>query len=318
MITSLMAAATILIFISVVHRFGTGVPFLYPYLIAIHISWAQELCIYMFIWMAKFGAAYGVRTGIHVGVDVLINQLNPRWQKRVILFGLLGGALFTFIVGTMGAKFVFELMSTDQVSPDLELPSWMVYACIPLGSYLMCFRFLQVSWTYLAGPANCRIMTRRMSKASKSVRRRRSRWEKRDERRSHFRTAVRPDADGHADLDFARPDRADLPVHDDRGADRKRRAETVFRPRQFRNHGDSVFHPRRHLPDPRRRRAPHDRLHHLAGRPFARRPRPRRRGGVRDVRRDFGLQRRHRGGDRLDHDAGDGANTAIRAGSASA
>src|SRR3981081_4050382 len=95
-ITSLMAAATILFFVSVVHRFGTGVPFLYPYLIAIHISWAQELCIYMFIWMAKFGAAYGVRTGIHVGVDVLINQLNPRWQKRVILFGLCGGALFTF------------------------------------------------------------------------------------------------------------------------------------------------------------------------------------------------------------------------------
>ena len=148
LISALMAAATILIFISVMHRFGTGVPFLYPYLIAIHISWAQELCIYMFIWMAKFGAAYGVRTGIHVGVDVLINQLNPRWQKRVILFGLLGGALFTAIVGTMGAKFVFELMSTDQVSPDLELPSWLVYACIPLGSYLMCFRFLQVSWTY--------------------------------------------------------------------------------------------------------------------------------------------------------------------------
>jgi C4-dicarboxylate transporter, DctQ subunit len=40
------------------------------------------------------------------------------------------------------------LMNTDQVSPDLELPSWLVYACIPLGSYLMCFRFLQVAWTY--------------------------------------------------------------------------------------------------------------------------------------------------------------------------
>ena len=48
----------------------------------------------------------------------------------------------------MGAKFVFELMSTDQVSPDLELPSWLVYACIPLGSYLMCFRFLQVAFRY--------------------------------------------------------------------------------------------------------------------------------------------------------------------------
>ncbi len=148
LITSLMAAATLLIFVSVVHRFGTGVSLLYPYLIGIRISWAQELCIYMFIWMAKFGAAYGVRTGIHVGVDVLINRLDPRWQKRVVLFGLLGGALFTFIVGSMGAKFVHELMQTDQVSPDLELPSWIVYACIPLGSYLMCFRFLQVSWAY--------------------------------------------------------------------------------------------------------------------------------------------------------------------------
>src|SRR4030088_993816 len=110
-IPSLMAAATILIFVSVVHRFGTGVKFLYPYLIKIHISWAQELCIYMFIWMAKFGAAYGVRTGIHVGVDVLVNLLPAGSRRRVITFSLLCGAFFTSVVGSMGAKFVFELMS---------------------------------------------------------------------------------------------------------------------------------------------------------------------------------------------------------------
>src|SRR5450432_4271518 len=111
LIASLIAGATLVIFAAVVQRFAVGVPFLYPYVYHINLAWAQELCVYMFIWMAKFGAAYGVRTGIHVGVDVLINQLNPRWQKRVILFGLCGGALFTFIVGSMGAKFVFELMS---------------------------------------------------------------------------------------------------------------------------------------------------------------------------------------------------------------
>ena len=148
LIATLIAAATLIIFVAVVHRYATGVPFLYPYLYWINLSWAQELCIYMFIWMAKFGAAYGVRTGIHVGVDVLVNQLNPPIRRRVIMFSLFCGALFTGIVGTMGAKFVFELMGTDQVSPDLELPSWLVYSCIPLGSYLMCFRFLQVAWTF--------------------------------------------------------------------------------------------------------------------------------------------------------------------------
>src|SRR6201995_427928 len=147
-IASLMGAATLLTFVTVAHRFLVDVPFLYPYLFWINLAWSQELCIYMFIWMAKFGAAYGVRTGIHVGVDVLINRLNYRWRKWVILFGLLGGAVFTAIVGTMGAKFVYELMQTDQTSPDLEIPSWIVYGWIPLGSSLMCFRFLQVMWAY--------------------------------------------------------------------------------------------------------------------------------------------------------------------------
>jgi len=148
LIASLIAAATLVIFAAVVQRFAVGVRFLYPYFYAINLTWAQELCIYMFIWMAKFGAAYGVRTGIHVGVDVLVNQLNDTWRKKVILFGLLCGALFTVIVGTMGAKFVIELYPTQQTSPDLEIPSWIVYACIPLGSYLMCFRFLQVAWAF--------------------------------------------------------------------------------------------------------------------------------------------------------------------------
>jgi C4-dicarboxylate transporter DctQ subunit len=148
LIASLMAVATVLIFVAVVHRYLSGVPALYGITSAIHLSWAQELCIYMFVWMAKFGAAYGVRTGIHVGVDVLVNKLNPETRQRVILFGLLCGAMFTAIVGTMGARFVYGLMGTDQTSPDLEIPSWIVYLAIPLGSYLMCFRFLQVAYAF--------------------------------------------------------------------------------------------------------------------------------------------------------------------------
>jgi C4-dicarboxylate transporter DctQ subunit len=148
LIGTLLAAATLIIFVAVVHRYGTGVPLFYPYLIGFHISWAQELCIYMIIWVAKFGAAYGVRTGIHVGVDVLVNLLTPSYRRPVVLFSLFCGAFFTGVVGTMGASFVIGLYPTDQTSPDLEIPSWIVYLCIPLGSYLMCFRFLQVAWAY--------------------------------------------------------------------------------------------------------------------------------------------------------------------------
>lgn len=148
LIATLMAGATLLIFVAVVHRYGSGVPFLYPILFPINLAWAQEVCIYMFVWMAKFGAAYGVRTGIHVGVDVLVNAVPPAMRRKLVFFSLFCGALFTAVIGTMGAKFVIGLYGTDQVSPDLEIPRWLVFLCIPLGSYLMCFRFLQVAWHF--------------------------------------------------------------------------------------------------------------------------------------------------------------------------
>ena len=36
----------------------------------------------------------------------------------------------------------------DTWAPDLEWPMWIIYLAIPLGSYLMCFRFLQVAWGF--------------------------------------------------------------------------------------------------------------------------------------------------------------------------
>ena len=150
LIAALIGGATILIFVAVVHRYAAGlpIPVLQDYALKLDLSWAQELCIYMFVWMAKFGAAYGVRTGVHVGVDVLINHLPPRWHKFYVFLGLTFGAIFTFTIGTFGAIFTWDMAHTDQVSPDMELPKWIVYLCIPLGSYLMCFRFVQVAWNY--------------------------------------------------------------------------------------------------------------------------------------------------------------------------
>ena len=147
-IATLIGAATVLIFVAVVHRYCVGVKFLYPFFYRFDFTWAQELCIYMFVWMAKFGAAYGVRTGIHVGVDVLVNLLKPDKKRWIILSGLGSGAFFTALIAVMGAKFVMDLAGTDQVSPDLEWPRWMIFLCVPLGSTLMSFRFLQVAWHF--------------------------------------------------------------------------------------------------------------------------------------------------------------------------
>jgi TRAP-type C4-dicarboxylate transport system permease small subunit len=165
LIATLMAAATLVIFVSVLHRYGLShlgglvgwtrdngysglsesLRALYFTLLSVRLTWAQELCIFLFVWMAKFGAAYGVRTGIHVGVDILVNRLPPHLRRATVLFGLLCGAVFTAFVGWLGTRLVVHLFQSGQVSAVLEAPMWLVYLCLPLGSFLMCFRFLEVA-----------------------------------------------------------------------------------------------------------------------------------------------------------------------------
>jgi C4-dicarboxylate transporter, DctQ subunit len=169
LISVLMALAVVLIFVAVVHRFAiSGAADLVGYARAqdnpelmafarsafrwingIKLTWAQEACIYLFVWMAKFGAAYGVRLGIHVGVDILVERLAPGPRRLVTIIAMSGGILFTAVVAWIGADFVYHVYRNGQTTPDLEIPSWVVYLAVPLGSALMCFRFIQALWMYL-------------------------------------------------------------------------------------------------------------------------------------------------------------------------
>ena len=133
LIASFMAAATLITFTAVVMRYTTGSG----------IDWAQELTIYLFIWMAKFGAAYGVRTGIHIGVDFVVNAARPSFKRFLIITAMSLGVVFTGVIAFFGARWVIFIYGTGQISPDLEWPMWVIYLAIPFGSGLMCYRFIQ-------------------------------------------------------------------------------------------------------------------------------------------------------------------------------
>lgn len=138
-IASFMAVATLVTFSAVVLRYGAGTG----------ISWAQELTVYLFIWMAKFGAAYGVRTGIHIGVDFVVNAARPSIRRLLVIAAMSLGVMFTGVIAFFGARWVIFIHGTGQISPDLEWPMWIIYLAIPLGSGLMCYRFIQAMALFL-------------------------------------------------------------------------------------------------------------------------------------------------------------------------
>ncbi len=141
LILSFMATATLVTFVSVAMRYLMGTGF----------TWATELTIYLFIWMAKFGAAYGVRTGIHVGVDYVVNKAEGAKRRFLVIAGTVLGIVFTGVIAFFGARWVIFIHGTGQISPDLEWPMWIIYLAIPFGSGLMCFRFIQSLLKFLRG-----------------------------------------------------------------------------------------------------------------------------------------------------------------------
>ncbi|MFN9391476.1 MAG: TRAP transporter small permease subunit [Betaproteobacteria bacterium] len=63
-------------------------------------------------------------------------------MPRIVLVALLAA------LGFPASAQVITLKFSHVVAPDLEWPRWAVYLCIPLGSALMCLRFLQVLWRW--------------------------------------------------------------------------------------------------------------------------------------------------------------------------
>ena len=55
LIAVLMGTATLVIFIAVLHRYASGfaIPVLQDWLLRMNTSWAQELTIYLFVWISE-------------------------------------------------------------------------------------------------------------------------------------------------------------------------------------------------------------------------------------------------------------------------
>jgi len=132
-IASGLAAATLLLFTSVVLRylFATGWP------------WVLELVQYLFAWVVLIGAAHGVKTGIHLGIDVLTSKFTPKLQRYIALFAISICLGFSLPVLYLSAEYTYRIWQWGDLSLDLQIPQWIPYLAIPIGLALMSYRFMQ-------------------------------------------------------------------------------------------------------------------------------------------------------------------------------
>lgn len=141
LITSLMAAMTLITFIQVIARYGFNYNFV----------WALELTGVMFAWLIFVGMSYGVRVGAHIGVDALVNSLGNTAARIV---GSLAAALcivYALLVTFGSFQYVKKIYDVGILMQDLPVQSWIPRAILPIGFALLAFRFGQVFWRLASG-----------------------------------------------------------------------------------------------------------------------------------------------------------------------
>lgn len=131
-----------------------------------NILWALEATVFLFAFLVLIGASYAVKHTFHIGIDVVVNLL-PAHQRRVVtLMGVAVCIAFSLLLlkGSWDYWWAFATKRAfyevnDIPMPDFlqffahwlnegelyeKIPRFMPYIVLPISTFLLTFRFVQV------------------------------------------------------------------------------------------------------------------------------------------------------------------------------
>lgn len=143
-ISLLLIATTILVFMDVVMRFGFNTGFI----------WTQELTLHMSAWFVLFGTSYGVKVGSHIGVDAFV-KLFSRGVRRLITFFACTLALCYCGLILYGSWIYLAKMKKIGIElEDLPIPTWLAHGMLLVGFIFIAIRVLLLLWQVIIGEAD--------------------------------------------------------------------------------------------------------------------------------------------------------------------
>jgi TRAP-type C4-dicarboxylate transport system permease small subunit len=134
-----LAFAGCLLFVNVIGRYVFHAP----------ISWAEEVSLYLIVWMVFIGASVAIRTRGHIAMDLLPLALSRKNRSRLAIFTGLIVLIFLVVFFFFSAEHTLRIRASGQLTPVMQAPMWLTYLAMPVGSVLMFIRMTQVLWRAL-------------------------------------------------------------------------------------------------------------------------------------------------------------------------
>lgn len=129
----LMATAIVVGFMQVAARF----------IFHSSLPWSEEFLRFVFIWVTFIAASLAIREKAHVSVSVLVDKLPKGLRLVVAALGILFSIGFCVTITYCGTNLVKMQVNTNQLSTAMEIPMWVPYLGVVVGSLMMAIRFVQ-------------------------------------------------------------------------------------------------------------------------------------------------------------------------------
>lgn len=102
------------------------------------LSWSEELTVFISTYMIWIAASYAIKKDAHLRITLFVDMLRPKPRSLVYLTIDVVWLFFSGCMIYLGEKMVRMSYTNNRLSPAMEVPMWIIYASLILGSVLMC------------------------------------------------------------------------------------------------------------------------------------------------------------------------------------
>lgn len=130
---TMLSASTLLIFFQVIMR----------YIFMDSLSWSEELARYMYVWQTWIASSYAVKMGRHLRITSVVDMAKGKTRVLLELLVIVLWLGFSVFLCFKAAELCGLIFDQEQTSPAMNVPMWLAYMAVPVGTALMAVRLVQ-------------------------------------------------------------------------------------------------------------------------------------------------------------------------------
>ncbi len=111
------------------------------YLLHVSLSWSEESCRFLLMWMGMLSAAYGFKIQSHFSLSFVKNKFSKRMQNNVLLFSTTLMSIFLIIFIYFAIELTFN--ATSRLGPGTQISYAIPYSSTIVGGVLMLYYLIK-------------------------------------------------------------------------------------------------------------------------------------------------------------------------------